>query len=80
MHLDGRALLGEPPSHQRANGGRRRANGAGWNMLITWVGEPELLCVENVEGWKYAALTPNSGGDAGGSNRGHWPSLGQGGH
>ena len=56
MHLDGRALLGEPTARQRQRW--QEESQRALDLLIAWVGEPELLCVENVEGWDPAALTP----------------------
>ena len=76
MHLDGRALMDEPTTRQRQ---RWEANALrALELLVGWAGSPELLCVENVEGWDPDWLTPISDGDAGGGHGGHRPSLGAG--
>lgn len=49
MHLDGRVLAGHPSSEKIAEWQVQATHALA--RIVDWVGDPALVCVENVEGW-----------------------------
>jgi sugar phosphate isomerase/epimerase len=55
MHLDSRALV-TPGSADERSAWQRDA-GQALAQVVSWVGDPRLVCVENLEGWDPEILT-----------------------
>lgn len=49
LHLEGRALLNQPSLE--AIKGWQTSAGEALAQVVTWVGDPQRVCVENVEAW-----------------------------